>query len=601
MRSNKEIIFIMRILVLCLALVFLPGKLRADTAEQKYYKAEACWLGLEKNEKKRQYRSNWLPCISQFREAYERDKSGRFAAASLFMAGKLWRDLYSVSFKSSDKAEARRYFRLVVEKFPKSLYKPKAQTALKSLGSSKTAVKKAETKKSNPAPQGKIKKKVREKAYVESKARYRAALARKRTAKKSVPQKRKAGRKNGYPSEKQVTVSGLRVWSNPSYTRIVIDANGETTYTHDLLDKDLSANKPQRLYVDFDNSRLGGTLENIIPINDDLLSNARAAQYKSDSVRVVIDIKSFKTYKIFSLRKPFRTIIDVWGRDVGGSSLVASKASKPANRKKPKKEKKWDDLKNNGIEISKQLNLGRQLNLGVKRIVIDPGHGGRDVGAVGPNKVYEKDIVLKIAKRLARKIKSKLGCEVILTRSTDRFLSLEERTAIANSKSADLFISIHTNSHKSSRAYGIETYILSPKATDEDAIRVAQRENADSRNNMSDLEAILINLMQTSKIDESSRLATYVQRGMVRQLDGKYNRIKNKGVKQALFYVLIGASMPSILVETSFISNKRECGRLKDPTYQDNLCDGILKGIRRYMRETSSTAFSKKPVGGFSG
>jgi len=596
MPRNNGTTFVTAILGLCLALFLLPAKLRADSADKKYYKAESCWLSLEKNADKRKYRSNWFPCIRQFREAYESDTKGPFAAASLYMSGKLWRELYRTSFKSSDKEKAREYFQKVINRFPKSLYKAKAQTAVKSLGK-KSA--KNDPPRQTVAKQSTttVRKKVREKLYKESKARYRASLARRKPAKSRVAEKKRTVERNSYaPPKNPVTVSGLRVWSNPSYTRIVIDANGETTYTHDLLGKDLSANKPQRLYIDFDNSRLGSALENILPINDDLLSKARAAQNKADSVRVVIDIKSFKTYKIFSLKNPFRTIIDVWGRDVGGG-LVASKGSKTATpQKKPKKEKKWDNLKTNGIELAKQLNLV------INRIVIDPGHGGRDVGAVGPNNVYEKDIVLAIAKRLARKIRKKLGCKVILTRSDDRFLSLEERTAIANQKKADLFISIHTNSHKSKRAYGIETYVLSPKATDEDAILVAQRENADSRNNMSDLEAILVNLMQTSKIDESSRLATYVQRSMVGQLNGRYKRIKNKGVKQALFYVLIGASMPSILVETSFISNKRECKRLRDPIYQDHLCEGILNGIRRYIRETSPTAFSRKPAGsGFSG
>jgi N-acetylmuramoyl-L-alanine amidase len=239
--------------------------------------------------------------------------------------------------------------------------------------------------------------------------------------------------------------------------------------------------------------------------------------------------------------------------------------------------------------------LAKQLALGVSRIIIDPGHGGRDYGAPGYLKgVHEKDIVLQISRRLAKMIRKELKYEVYLTRNSDRFLTLEERTAIANTKNADLFISIHTNSHKDRRAYGIETYFLN-LATDDDAIRVAAMENATSTKNISDLQTILSDLMQNAKINESSRLAGYIQSSMVRHLKNKrYSRIRDKGVKQAPFYVLLGAQMPAVLVETSFISNPRECKRLITPKYQERLCEAIIKGIKTYVRETSPTAFLKE-------
>jgi N-acetylmuramoyl-L-alanine amidase len=236
--------------------------------------------------------------------------------------------------------------------------------------------------------------------------------------------------------------------------------------------------------------------------------------------------------------------------------------------------------------------LAKQLALGVRRIVIDPGHGGKDYGAPGYLRgVHEKKVVLAIAMRLAEKIKKELGAEVILTRSSDRFMTLEERTAFANTKNADLFISIHTNSHKDRRAYGIETYFLN-LATDDEAIRVAAMENATSTKNISDLQSILNDLMQNAKINESSRLAVHVQSSMVSHLKSKrWTRIKNKGVKQAPFYVLLGAQMPSILIETSFISNPRECKRLTDTTYQNRLSEAIVLGIKKYIKEIAPTAF----------
>jgi N-acetylmuramoyl-L-alanine amidase len=233
----------------------------------------------------------------------------------------------------------------------------------------------------------------------------------------------------------------------------------------------------------------------------------------------------------------------------------------------------------------------KQLALGVNRIVIDPGHGGKDYGAPGYLKgVHEKHVVLQIAKQLQQMIKAQLNCEAILTRSGDKFLSLEERTAIANTKNADLFISIHTNASSDRRAYGIETYILN-LATDDEAIRVAAMENATSTKNISDLDSILQDLMKNAKVSESTRLASYVQQSMSKNLKTTYSNIRNKGIKQAPFYVLLGADMPSILIETSFISNPRECKRLADTNYQKRLCQGIVEGIKRYIKETNPVAF----------
>jgi N-acetylmuramoyl-L-alanine amidase len=337
--------------------------------------------------------------------------------------------------------------------------------------------------------------------------------------------------------------------------------------------------------VDLDNSRLGQDIKKYIPINDNLLSDARAGQYTSDMVRVVIDIKSFRTYKIFSLKNPFRIVIDVWGGTEETTGRVVKKDEK-------------------GGKIPPGA-LAKQLALGVKRIVIDPGHGGRDYGAPGYLKgVHEKNVVLKLARRLAKKIREKLHCEVVMTRTNDKYLTLEERTAFANTKNADLFISIHTNAARDRRAYGIETFFLN-LATDDDAILVAARENATSTKNISDLQTILSDLMQNAKINESSRLAAHVQKCMCNDLKKRYSRIKDKGVKQAPFYVLLGAQMPSILIETAFISNSRDCKRLVNSNYQDRMCDAIVNGIREYINETNPTAFLKqsrqKGVSGYGG
>jgi N-acetylmuramoyl-L-alanine amidase len=176
-----------------------------------------------------------------------------------------------------------------------------------------------------------------------------------------------------------------------------------------------------------------------------------------------------------------------------------------------------------------------------------------------------------------------------MTRNNDRYLTLEERTAIANTKNADLFISIHTNDSANQSTYGIETYFLN-LATENSEITVAARENATSTKNISDLQTILTDIMQNTKIDESSLLASYIQDSSCNYLRSRYAHIKNKGVKKAPFYVLLGARMPAVLIETSFISNPRECKRLTSASYQEHLCEGIVNGIRKYVEKSRSAS-----------
>ena len=525
-----------------------PEPPRPSVAVGHLKKAHEAYERLLQHPNRQKYRDQWLGCIALFQNAYQSEPSGKHAAEALYMTGLIYRGLYAKSFREADRKKALDYFGRVKRQFPASPFAAKATMTAQAP--------------STPAVS----------AQPEAQEDPLAGIIAESNAESEFEASANA------PSSGLVTVEGLRFWSNPSYTRIVVDADQETRFTHRLLKKDPSINKPQRLYIDLSDSRLGRDLKKFVPINDELLSDARAGQYTPQSVRIVVDIKSFKNYKIFSLKNPFRIVLDVWGQK---SDRKAERAayipSPPASGK-----------------LSPGA-IARQLALGVSRIVIDPGHGGKDYGAPGYRKgIHEKHVVLQIAKRLAGKIERELKCDVIMTRTTDRFLTLEERTAIANTQNADLFVSIHTNAVRDKRAYGIETYFLN-LATDDDAIRVAARENATSAKNISDLQSILNDLMQNAKINESSRLAGIVQTEMCQHLDNKFSKIRNKGVKQAPFYVLLGAQMPAILVETSFISNPRECDRLTSGKYQEELCNGIVRGIRKYMKETNPTAFNRLP------
>ncbi len=521
-------------------------KKSTQTQAQLLGDAEKCYQNLLNNARLQKYRDRWFACIDTYKAAHSADPGGPHAAEAMYRSGILTYELYKRSYASSDKAGALALLNKTVQSYPDSSYAREAEKYVAGIT--------GKPLESDPAD-------AIQQVIAESVA--------------SPPEDLQGVTLDtGFPT----LIQGLRHWSNPSYTRIVIDANKETSFQHRLLNQDPSINKPKRLYVDLDHSRLGEDFEKVVPINDDLLSNVRAGQHTSESVRVVVDIKSFKTYKIFSLRNPFRIVIDVWG--------IATASSPPAAPDK--------DIHQGQDKILPGA-LAKQLALGVSNIVIDPGHGGRDYGAPGYYKgVHEKNIALSLAKKLAEKIRTELACNVFLTRQTDTYLTLEERTAIANTRNADLFISIHTNSARDRRAFGLETYFLN-LATDDEAIRVAAFENATSEKNISDLQTILTDLMQNAKINESSRLAAHVQSELFQHMKKSYNKIKSKGVKQAPFYVLLGAQMPAILIETSFISNPRECKRLMDTHYQDKLCEGIVKGIREYIKETNPTALLKIP------
>jgi N-acetylmuramoyl-L-alanine amidase len=373
---------------------------------------------------------------------------------------------------------------------------------------------------------------------------------------------------------KKAVVTGIKHWSTPAYTRIVIELNRKAEFSHRLLKQDpLIHMEWRRLYIDLSNSSLSPKMQKAIPINDGLLKAARAGQYDPGTVRVVLDIESIEDFKIFPLSDPYRIVIDVTG----------AKKAAPVQPIRDSSGKEVPQIRQTPAPVVPvDTSLIQQLGLKVNTIVLDPGHGGKDPGAVGKNGLKEKDVTLKLARMLREKLTGDAGAKIILTRDSDVFIPLEERTAIANSKDADLFVSIHINASPRRAATGIETYILS-LSNNEEARRVAARENATSTRSVSDLEFILNDLIKTAKTNDSARLATVVQDNLVAGLRKKFDSIRSNGVKGAPFYVLVGTKMPAVLVEVSFISNPEEEERLKDEAYLSEVVEGIASGIMLYM------------------
>ncbi|MEW6714262.1 MAG: N-acetylmuramoyl-L-alanine amidase [Nitrospirota bacterium] len=355
-------------------------------------------------------------------------------------------------------------------------------------------------------------------------------------------------------ASKDVTIRGLRYSSHKDHTRVVVDVDGPIKFESNSLPN------PDRLYFDLSGCVLSKDIKSSLSLNDGIIETVRTSQFKPDTVRIVLDVKKLKNFYAFTVGDPHRLVIDVYTGE-----------PRPAEKKESNKKE----------------------GIGIKRIVIDPGHGGQDPGAIGQAGLQEKDIVLDVGRKLGRILKEEYRMDVIFTREDDVFIPLNERTDAANHQKADLFISLHANASPRKAARGIETYILN-WTSDEEATKVAARENKISYKKMQkvqgELQMILLDMARTNKRDESMKLARDVQDSMVSTLRKNYSGIENLDVKQALFFVLIGAEMPAILIETSFVSNREEEKRLSSPDYRDKIAESIARGVSAYVRRSGFVA-----------
>jgi N-acetylmuramoyl-L-alanine amidase len=276
---------------------------------------------------------------------------------------------------------------------------------------------------------------------------------------------------------------------------------------------------------------------------------------------------------------------------VGTSNLPPSLVrSDPSSKSKSKKGAKPDLIQPaSSAQPTRdgQSTLTRALGLKIGRIVIDAGHGGHDTGTIGPTGLMEKDLCLDVALRLGKIIQQRLpGADVVYTRSDDTFIPLEERTHIANEAKADLFISIHANSSHDHQARGIETYYLNLKGSD--AMEVASRENATANESIHDLDDIVKKIARSEKIDESREFASDIQDSLAKRIQKQYKPVKDRGVRKAPFVVLIGADMPSILTEISFLSNPADEQLLKKPEHRQRVAEGLYQGVADYLQSLNS-------------
>jgi N-acetylmuramoyl-L-alanine amidase len=437
------------------------------------------------------------------------------------------------------------------------------------------------------------------------------------------------------PSDASVTELGqVRVWNGDTYTRVVIDLGGQAKYQAARI------SGPDRIYFDIENARLNARLaaEPVEIPSNGYLKDVRIAQNRPNVVRVVLEAERVKDYSVFELANPDRLVVDVYGEKQEGLAPATMTVVSTAPKEPPTKgaDNKAAEVKVASAKASPaakgsvktaaakpasadaqppllsakktvaamgptpvaQPTLGgghsltRVLGLKVGRIVIDAGHGGHDTGTIGPTGLMEKDLSLDVALRLGRIIEERLPlAEVTYTRTDDRFVALEQRTTIANDAASDLLISIHANSSDDRRVRGIETYYLNFNAAPE-AMAVALRENATAQGGLHQLEEIVAKIARNERIEESRDLAQNIQESLTKLTN---SGARDRGVRKAPFVVLIGAHMPSILTEISFLSNPTDEQWLKKPENRQRVAEGIYSGIEGYLKTTNSLAGNLRP------
>ncbi len=432
------------------------------------------------------------------------------------------------------------------------------------------------------------------------------------------------------------TITDIRRTVLDDAVRVVIELDTEVQFHQDRIPD------PSRVFVDLAGTRAAAALvDRTIRFegDGDVVRQIRLGRHPNNTTRVVLDVAGVSSYSVYPLYDPYRLVIDCV-REARSTAKASPSTSRPQPAAAPPPietaviredpvlltahastsaflKSAPNNVPQHGVLIAQahgtaidspaalpsaelptrkaaegpvrpparnstgNFSIARQLGLGVSRIVIDPGHGGHDPGAQGRG-VVESELVLDIALRVEKLLQKLPGVEVVLTRRTDEFVALQERTAIANREGADLFLSIHANASTSAQARGIETYFLN-FASNLSAAAVAARENAASGQTMGALPDIVKSIALNNKLDESRDFATEVQHAMIEQLRSSNKGLRNLGVKQAPFVVLIGAAMPSVLAEISFVTNPQEARLLKSNAYRQKIAEALFSGIKKYQ------------------
>ena len=547
-----------------------------------YREAQSAEKALRGSPRHQARRAEWEKVVLLYRRVVARYPRSGYCDNALLAVGNLYREIAGRFRAPHYRGDAVAAYRMLVEEYPSSRLADDALWAVVEIardGGDRRPLAEAGEAYLDNFPDGRHTREVK-------------ALLRRRAPTAPLPSP---------PPPGLARVFNLRAWSGESSTRVVLDLERRVRIESDRV------SNPDRLWIDLIGTRLHPNLRRrTFPVGDGLLEQVRIAQNRPDAVRVVLDFKAVSGHSVVYLGDPPRLVIDVRGpvsptpRVAEAGGAIEAPTTPPTVDAHPLPMRRVDELaapapapsgaastpeasppRPPATNRAGSYSLARQLGLGARRIVIDPGHGGHDPGTTGRTGLQEKDLVLDVALRLSRRLRSELGTEVLLTRSTDVYVPLEERTAIANSSGADLFLSIHANASRNARARGIETYFLSFARTAH-AEAVAARENAISQATLKDLQELVRAIALNSKIDESRDLASSVQEAMVAGLK-PHHPVEDRGVHTAPFYVLIGAGMPAILAEIAFVTHPDDEKRLRRSLYREAIAESLGQGVRTYL------------------
>ena len=578
-------------IVFCLCAAAVPAR-AADPAQGPYQEALA---------KEQALRATVNPTVAEYRaviRAYEsivrRYPASAFSDNALWQAAGLAREIYTQTHDPSDLERVVRLLRSLVAEYPSSKLVPSAVVDIARLTNTDLPVEPPPTivevigpvQSTGPQPAP-----VRTGAPVETGAQA-------------------PGRRS------PVTIRAINRIVLPEVVRIVVELDAEVSFHHERIDN------PSRVFVDLHGARATAALRDAtLTYDEDVVRKVRIGRHPPDTTRVVLDVENLGNYSFFTLYEPYRLVIDCERKSTApvaptttaarsifrpARQVVKTLRSKPVTSPAAMLPPSVDEARTlpDGVRARLEnivpvpappqpapprppasngaggFSISRQLGLSASRIVIDPGHGGHDPGAM-TNGVSEAELVLDIALRLEELLRQQPNTDVVLTRRTDAYVPLEERTALANRGAADLFLSIHANASRNAKTRGIETYFLN-FATTADAEAVAARENVMSARTMNNLPDIVKAITLNNKRDESKDFATLVQKALVREL--RTSGMKDMGVKQAPFVVLIGAEMPSILAEIAFITNRQDQQQLKKPAYRQRIAEALLNGVLLYQQ-----------------
>ncbi len=540
-------------IICCLSV--LPAWGATSNADEAYQLAKTEYQKLKQDEKRRGLRHHWLSVGKRFDVVATKYPKSERAPEALFMSGQLFADLSRLSQNSDDLSAAERSWRKLIDAWPRHKLSDDAALGLARL---------LADRRNDP----KAARKVLERSIdvaTDKKKEMQRLLG-------SLPIEPK--KEKDKPAKVKEVVAKLVPAAKLAIPPVAIDApaGDDAPTPHPTTRVSALAEALRKLRED----------PPAVPVNPENDESAPSAQARRTPVALrpeptpaevapVDDDAAVEPADVSALASLQEKLRDV---------RVGARKPDPAARSRFAALAKHQQ--------ADELSLAQQLGLKVRRVIIDAGHGGHDTGAIGPTGVREKDVALAVVLKLKDKLEA-LGLEVVLTRDDDTFIALDQRTRIANQEHGDLFISIHCNAAPSKNLRGIETYTLNT-SSNRYSVRLAARENATTERGINDLQYILADLATKANTGESQRLAESVQRSLIRGLSKDYKGIRDLGTKEALFVVLLGAKMPSILVETSFLSNPEDEQRLASEAYQQSLADNVAEAVETFLEARNKIA-----------